>query len=158
MLDINFDLLNKTVREVNTHYIEGTVKEVIGLTIEVKGIRAFVGELCTIYNQEGKAIKCEVVGFREDAVLLMPLGELIGISAGCRVVPERRPLEVNCSEALLGKVLDGLGNPLTDEELLLGEPYPLENEPPDPLKRKRITDILPTGVRAIDGFLTVGEG
>ena len=158
MLDINFDLLNKTVREVNTHYIEGTVKEVIGLTIEVKGIRAFVGELCTIYNQEGKEVKCEVVGFREDAVLLMPLGELIGISAGCRVVPERRPLEVNCSDDLLGKVLDGLGNPLSDEELLIGEPYPLENEPPDPLKRKRITDILPTGVRAIDGFLTVGEG
>ena len=158
MINLDFDLLKKKANEVNTKYIEGTVKQVIGLTIEVQGVKAFVGELCTIYNLDNNPIKCEVVGFRKDAVLLMPLGELTGISPGCRVVPERRPLEVRCSEDLLGKVLDGLGNPLTDEELSYGVGYPLENQPPDPLKRKRIMDILPTGVRAIDGFLTVGEG
>ena len=158
MINLDFALLNKKSNEINTKYIEGTVKQVIGLTIEVQGVKAFVGELCTIYNLDNNPIKCEVVGFRKDAVLLMPLGELIGISPGCRVVPERRPLEVRCSEDLLGKVLDGLGKPLTEEELSYGVGYPLENEPPDPLKRKRIMDILPTGVRAIDGFLTVGEG
>ncbi|MBE6055154.1 MAG: flagellar protein export ATPase FliI [Clostridium sartagoforme] len=157
MMKVDFSLINKKVSGLNTYYLEGSVKEVIGLTIEVQGVKAFVGELCTIYNQEGNPIKCEVVGFREDAVLLMPLGELIGIAPGCRVVPERRPLEVKCSENLLGMVLDGLGNPL-EEDLVQGEAYPLENQPPDPLKRKRITEILPTGVRAIDGFLTVGEG
>jgi len=156
-MKVDFSLINKKVSGLNTYYLEGSVKEVIGLTIEVQGVKAFVGELCTIYNQEGNPIKCEVVGFREDAVLLMPLGELIGIAPGCRVVPERRPLEVKCSENLLGMVLDGLGNPL-EEDLVQGEAYPLENQPPDPLKRKRITEILPTGVRAIDGFLTVGEG
>lgn len=158
MINIDFDLLNKKIQEVNSYYLEGTVKQVIGLTIEVQGVKAFVGELCTIYNQDNEPIKCEVVGFREDAVLLMPLGELIGISPGCRVVPERKPLEVKCSDDLLGKILDGLGNPLQGKDIFQGEGYPLENQPPDPLKRKRITEILPTGVRAIDGFLTVGEG
>lgn len=158
MISIDFNMLNKKLNEINPTYSEGKVKQVIGLTIEVQGIKGFVGELCTIYNQENKPISCEVVGFREDAVLLMPLGELIGISPGCRVVPEKRPLSVKCSDELLGKVLDGLGNPLNEEEILDGERYSLENDPPDPLKRKRIQDILPTGVRAIDGFLTVGEG
>lgn len=158
MINIDFDLLNKKVKEANTYYLEGTVKQIIGLTVEVQGVKAFVGELCTIYNQDDNPIKCEVVGFREDAVLLMPLGELIGISPGCRVVPERKPLEVKCSDDLLGKILDGLGNPLEGERIFQGEEYPLENQPPDPLKRKRITEVLPTGIRAIDGFLTVGEG
>ncbi|WP_291652317.1 flagellar protein export ATPase FliI [Clostridium sp.] len=158
MINVDFDLLNRRIKEVNTYYLEGTVKQVIGLTIEVQGVKAFVGELCTIYNQGNQPIKCEVVGFREDAVLLMPLGELIGISPGCRVVPERRPLEVRCSDDLLGKILDGLGNPLQGEEIFQGDGYPLENQPPDPLTRRRITETLPTGVRAIDGFLTVGEG
>ena len=155
---VDFNEVTKRVLKVNTNYLEGPVKQVIGLTIEVQGIKTFVGELCTIYNLSNEEIKCEVVGFREDAVLLMPLGELTGVSPGCRVVPERRPLEVICSEDLLGKVLDGLGNPLSEDEIIRGEGYPLENQPPDPLKRKRIKDILPTGVRAIDGFLTVGEG
>lgn len=158
MIDIDFDMLNKKIREINTTYCEGIVKQVIGLTIEVQGIQAFVGELCTIYNLENNPIRCEVVGFREDAVLLMPLGELKGIAPGCIVIPEKRPLEVKCSNELLGRVLDGLGNPLEGNDILSDESYPLENQPPDPLKRKRIQEVLPTGVRAIDGFLTCGDG
>ena len=158
MIDIDFDMLNKKIREINTTYCEGIVKQVIGLTIEVQGIQAFVGELCTIYNLENNPIRCEVVGFREDAVLLMPLGELKGIAPGCIVIPEKRPLEVKCSNELLGRVLDGLGNPLEGKDILSDEAYPLENQPPDPLKRKRIKEVLPTGVRAIDGFLTCGDG
>lgn len=69
MINVDFDLLNKRIKEVNTYYLEGIVKQVIGLTIEVQGVKAFVGELCTIYNQENQPIKCEVVGFREDEVL-----------------------------------------------------------------------------------------
>ena len=72
MINVDFGMINKKIEEINTHYFEGTVKEVIGLTIEVQGVKAFVGELCTIYNQEEIPIKCEVVGFRQDAVLLMP--------------------------------------------------------------------------------------
>ena len=158
MLNIDFNEIKRKINEVTTSYSQGIVKEVIGLTIEVQGIKAFVGEVCTIYNVNNEPISCEVVGFKKDKIILMPLGELVGISPGCVVVPEGRPLEVKCSDNLLGMVLDGLGNPIYGSELLQGVPYPLENQPPDPLKRKRIKDVLPTGVRAIDGFLTCGDG
>ena len=158
MLNIDFNEIKRKINEVTTSYSQGIVKEVIGLTIEVQGIKAFVGEVCTIYNVKNEPISCEVVGFKKDKIILMPLGELVGISPGCVVVPEGRPLEVKCSDNLLGMVLDGLGNPIYGSELLQGVPYPLENQPPDPLKRKRIKDVLPTGVRAIDGFLTCGDG
>lgn len=158
MISINFDILNKAIQESNFTYSEGIVKKVIGLTVEVEGIKAFVGEVCTIYNEKNHPITCEVVGFREDNVILMPLGELIGIAPGCRVVPEGKPLSVRCSEDLFGKVLDGLGNPLDGEELFGGMLYPLDTEPPDPMKRRRIIDVIPTGIRAIDGFITCGEG
>ncbi len=158
MISIDFELLNKKVKGLSPTYIEGKVKKIIGLTVEVEGIKAFVGELCTIYNERNIPIKCEVVGFKDNEVILMPLGELSGISPGCKVVPERKPLSVKCSDNLLGKVLDGLGNPLNEDEIGFGEEYPLDNSPPDPLKRRRIKDVLPTGVRAIDGFLTCGEG
>ncbi|OOM16240.1 flagellar protein export ATPase FliI [Clostridium saccharobutylicum] len=161
MLDLNLDF-NKLIKKVNSTsaiYSEGIVKKVIGLTIEVQGIKAFVGELCIIYNEKNIPVNCEVVGFKDESVILMPLDELTGISPGCKVVPQHKPLSVHCSENLLGHIIDGLGNPLDCDSIIKdGEDYPLENEAPDPLKRKRIKDIMPTGVRAIDGFLTVGDG
>ncbi|MDD6794971.1 MAG: flagellar protein export ATPase FliI [Clostridiaceae bacterium] len=158
MIDLDFQKLINKVNDTSTIYIEGTVSKVIGLTIEVEGIKAFVGELCIIYNQQGEGINCEVVGFRDKYVLLMPLGDVTGVALGCRVVPQRKPLSVNCSDDLLGKVLDGLGNEFDGSGEISGTPYPIDNQPPDPMKRKRIKDIMPTGVRAIDGFITVGEG
>ncbi|APM38542.1 flagellar protein export ATPase FliI [Clostridium kluyveri] len=158
MINLNFSELNRKVKVANFTYQEGIVKKVIGLTIEVEGIKAFVGEVCNVYNEENGNIACEVVGFKEKDVILMPLGELIGISPGCRVVPGRRPLSVKCSEELFGKVLDGLGNPLGENEISSGVLYELDADPPDPLKRKRIKQVISTGIRAIDGFLTCGEG
>ena len=158
MLTIDFQAIKEKVQGSDFVYVEGLVKKVIGLTVEVEGIKAFVGEVCTIFNEKNNPITCEVVGFKEDNVILMPLGELIGIAPGCRVVAQGKPLSVNCSDDLLGKILDGLGNPLNKEELTGGLSYQLDRDPPDPLKRRRIKDILPTGVRAIDGFLTCGEG
>lgn len=158
-LDLDFNKLIKKVKSISTIYSEGVVKKVIGLTIEVQGIKAFVGELCIIYNEKNTSVNCEVVGFRDEFIILMPLDELIGISPGCRVVPQRKPLSVKCSDKLLGHIIDGLGNPLDCDCISIeGEDYLLENDAPDPLKRKRITDIMPTGVRAIDGFLTCGDG
>ena len=157
-MDINFAELKSKVQKTETIYSEGVVNKVIGLTIEVQGIRAFVGELCIIYNQYGKKVNCEVVGFKDDTVILMPLGHLTGIAPGCKVIPQNKPLSVKCSDDLLGKILDGLGNEFNSEKEFKGESYPLENQPPDPLQRKRIKDVMPTGVRAIDGFITVGEG
>jgi flagellum-specific ATP synthase len=158
MLELDFDNLNRRVMESRTISIEGRVKKVIGLTIEVEGVRAFIGELCTIYNDRNKPIICEAVGFKEEDVILMPLGELSGIAPGCRVISEGRPLSVRCSEDILGKVLDGIGTPLDGSELGLEGYYSLDREPPDPMKRRRITEVMPTGIRAIDGFLTCGEG
>lgn len=114
--------------------------------------------MCKIYNISNEEISCEAVGFRDKDVILMPLGELVGISPGCRVVPTGIPLSVKCSDELFGKVLDGLGNPLSGPEISNYTTYSLNASPPDPLKRRRITEVLPTGIRAIDGFLTCGEG
>jgi len=158
MLDIDFQKIEKRIKETNFNYMEGTVRKVIGLTVEVEGIKAFVGEVCIIYNEKNQTIPCEVVGFKEENVILMPLGELIGIAPGCKVIPQGKPLSVICSENILGKVLDGLGNPLEGEELMEGSPYALDSDPPDPMKRRRIKDVIPTGIKAIDGFITVGEG
>ena len=145
MIDIDFKGIINRVNNIPKTTFEGKVSKVIGLTVEVEGIKACVGELCIIYNNMGNSIRCEVVGFKEDAVILMPLGELVGVSPGCKVIGRGVPLNVRCSDELLGKILDG-------------ENYSLSNEPPDPMKRPRITNIMPTGVRAIDGFLTCGEG
>lgn len=157
-ISLNFQKLKKEISQCDFNYVEGKVKQVIGLTIEVEGIRAFVGEVCTIYNERNISITCEVVGFKEDNVILMPLGELVGIAPGCRVVPSKKPLSVRCSENLFGKVLDGLGRPLDGQEIKGGVEYPLDTSPPDPLKRRRITNPISTGIKAIDGFLTCGEG
>lgn len=158
MLDIDFKKIEKRIKETNFNYMEGNVRKVIGLTVEVEGIKAFVGEICVIYNERNQEIPCEVVGFKEENVILMPLGELIGIAPGCKVIPQGKPLSVICSDNILGKVLDGLGSPLEGEQLMEGSPYSLDSDPPDPMKRRRIKDVIPTGVKAIDGFLTVGEG
>jgi flagellum-specific ATP synthase len=158
MLSLDFEVLNRRVKECRKVYAEGRVKKVIGLTIEVEGIRAFVGELCIIFNDKNNSISTEVVGFKEDNVILMPLGELSGIAPGCKVIPQGIPLSVNCCDELLGKVIDGLGNPLEPLEMNKGQAYSLDREPPDPMKRRRIKSVMHTGVRAIDGFLTTGEG
>lgn len=158
MIGIDFTSLKDRVKGINSFSFEGVVSKVIGLTVEVEGIKASVGEVCKVYNINNDCIDCEVVGFKENTVILMSLGELIGIAPGCRVVPTNAPLQVQCSEELFGKVLDGLGRPMDDNRSSIGVNYPLDNMPPDPLKRRRIKDVLPTGVRAIDTFLTCGEG
>ncbi|MFT8313921.1 MAG: flagellar protein export ATPase FliI [Clostridium sp.] len=158
MISLDFNALMRKVEECSTAYVEGVVSKVIGLTIEVEGIKAFVGEVCKIYNEKNTPVECEVVGFREKNIILMPLGELIGIASGCRVVPTGKPLNVKCSDELFGRVLDGLGKPLDNVKIDRGSYYKLDSDPPDPLKRRRIKDVMYTGVRAIDGFLTCGEG
>ncbi|MGN9161372.1 flagellar protein export ATPase FliI [Clostridium sulfidigenes] len=158
MINLNIGDIEKSISKTNFNHMEGVVKNIIGLTIEVKGVKGFVGEIFHIYNEENKSIVCEVVGFKDGNLILMPLGNLIGISPGCRVERTGKQLSIKCSDELLGRVLDGIGNPLDEKELSLYKNYPLEAMPPDPLKRRRIKEVLPTGVRAIDGFLTCGEG
>ncbi|MGL5692655.1 MAG: FliI/YscN family ATPase, partial [Peptostreptococcaceae bacterium] len=158
MISIDFNKTLQKIKGITPYVSEGKVKKVIGLTVEVEGLKTFVGELCIIYNQHNKRVNCEVVGFKENEIILMPLGELVGIGPGCKVISTGRPCSVKCSNELLGKVVDALGNPMDKSIILGGENYSLFNKPPDPMKRRRIENIMPTGIRAIDGFITCGEG
>lgn len=137
---------------------KGRVENVVGLTIESAGPEAKLGDLCRIYPaQEGfKPIMAEVVGFKDRKTLLMPCDKTDGIGLGCIVENVGEPLTVPVSEELLGKVLDGLGR--IDGSYLPGTPYSVEAQPPDPMDRKIIADVLPLGVKAIDGLMTVGKG
>lgn len=138
---------------------QGHVSKVIGLTIEVVGMEGFIGEVCDIFVPgEDRPVRAEVVGFRDRVSLLMPLGELRGICPGSRVVPQGRAMTVRVGEHLLGRVLDGLGEPLDGRLLGNGTEVAVHNDPPSPLARRRITEPLPTGIRAIDAFLTCGRG
>jgi len=140
--------------------LNGRVTQVIGLIIEAQGPAVNLGELCYIYSKEGGIpLKAEVVGFKDDRILLMPLGEMHRIGPGCEVVATGQSLTVQVGEGLLGKVLDGLGKPLDGKfNTSLEKEYPVNNQPPNPLTRKRISEHLEVGVKAIDGILTCGKG
>jgi flagellum-specific ATP synthase len=137
----------------------GKVSQVVGLTIEALGPSCQVGEICHIHTRHHGALPAEVVGFRSEHVVLMPLGDMSGIEPGCEVVSTGRPLLVPVGWELLGRVLDGLGRPMDDREAPdCDEFYPVTADPPSPLTRDRINERLHLGVRAIDGVLTVGKG
>ncbi len=138
----------------------GRVSQVIGLVIESIGPRVMVGEICHIHCDRMEApIKAEVVGFRGDKVLLMPLGLMEGIKPGSEVVATHQSLQVPVGNALLGRMLDGLGTPMDGGPPLdLNAFVPVNASPPNAVTRPRIREILHTGVRAIDGCLTLGKG
>lgn len=158
MLQLDFDFLNSKLLTANTLKSTGKVKRVVGLTIEVCGLQAFVGEVCRIHTNNNTEVLGEVVGFNDNSILLMPLGELSGVAPGFEVETTGKALSVKVGYGLLGKVLDGLGRPMDGERFEWTEEYNQDNDPPNPLLRRRIDKIMPTGVRAIDGFLTCGEG
>ena len=137
---------------------KGRVENVVGLTIESAGPEAKLGDLCRIYpaDEEYKPIMAEVVGFKDRKTLLMPCDKTDGIGLGCIVENTSEPLSVPVSNDLLGKVLDGLGR--IDGEYMPGTLYSVEAPPPNAMSRKIIDEVLPLGVKAIDGLMTVGKG
>jgi len=137
----------------------GRVNQILGLTIEGDGPAVNLGEHCLIKLREQEYVSAEVVGFKSGRVVLMPLGDMPGVSPGAEIIATGQQLRVEVGEGLLGRVLDGLGNPMDEKgPLLTGNFYPLSAAPPNPLYRKRITTPLAMGVRAIDGLLTCGRG
>lgn len=138
----------------------GKVSKVVGLTIESEGPEVDIGELCKLYASKGRrVIDAEVVGFRDNKTLLMPLGEMTGVGPGNLVVASDSVLKVGVGKNLPGRILDGLGHPIDAKEPIRPEQfYPINNKPPHPLNRKRITEPLTLGIKAIDGLLTVGKG
>ncbi len=155
--------LNKyldVLQRVNPIRVNGKVSQVIGLTVESMGPNVKIGEICNIYPEYSPApVPAEVVGFKDNKVLLMPLGELGAIGPGCDVVATGKPLTVRVGMELLGQVLDGTGKLMNGGQLSNAMvEYPVDNQPPNPLSRPRICEPLSVGVRAIDGLLTVGKG
>lgn len=137
----------------------GRVDQVIGLVVESYGPPVSIGEMCVIKTQAGRHISAEVVGFRNKKVLLMPLEETVGIEPGSWVDKADQPYAIPVSRELLGRVLDGMGQPMDDKGPIRADTFrPVHNLPPNPLMRKRVTSPISTGVRAIDGLLTCGLG
>ncbi len=161
MIEVNLDKFKTAINDCEVIKMSGKVTQVIGLVIECKGPNVSIGELCYVASRFPgvEPIPAEVVGFREGNVLLMPIGEMQGIGPGCEVVSAQNVLKVRVGEELLGRVLDGLGNPMDGKgPLLCKEEYPLQADPPPPLNRPRIHEPLYVGVRAIDGLITMGSG
>ncbi|MFH1347815.1 MAG: flagellar protein export ATPase FliI [Candidatus Margulisiibacteriota bacterium] len=159
-MQIDFDKYHKAVERADLVRVIGKVVQVVGLIIEAQVGGVSVGDLCSIrLEKENRDAYAEVVGFREKRVLLMPLGSTAGISPGSQVVAAGRPLMVRVGQDLLGRVLSGLGEPIDGKGPIKGEgDNPLDADPPDPVKRPRITEVMRVGIRAIDGMLTVGRG
>ena len=160
--DYVLDMMQLAVEDTPTLTITGRVTQVIGTIIKAVVPSVKIGEVC-ILRQPGEdfELKAEVVGFARDAALLTPLGDMYGISASTEVIPTGRSHMVPVGPGLLGRVLDGLGRPLDAKErgpLQADKFYPVFADAPDPLSRRVIQDPLPMGVRAIDAFLTCGEG
>lgn len=157
---IDFALHKKRVSESVLVQRTGRVAHIAGLVIESNGPSVPVGELCYIHSNNGETpIPAEVVGFKEKRILLMPIGELERIGPGNRVTASGSPLTVGVGMGLMGRILGGLGEPMDGKgPLNVEERVSIYNSPPDPLTRSRIKEVLETGVRAIDGMLTFGQG
>ena len=138
----------------------GKVVNIIGLTIEANGPDAKMDDLCRIIVDEktDKYVLAEVIGFKNGKTLLMPFDNTEGIGFGCVVENLGYPLSVPVGDELLGKTLDGLGRPTDGTELNTAVSYPIEAPPPDPMDRVIISEILPLGVKAVDGTMTIGKG
>lgn len=140
----------------------GRVVQAFGTTLRVSGLRVFIGQQCLIRDPaqpHGTALRAEVVGLRENDAILVPLGHLQGVSMGAEVEAVDGGACIPVGDALLGRVLDAFGNPLDGQALPRDLPLrPFQSEPPNPLARRPIDTPFVTGVRALDGLLTVGEG
>ena len=131
----------------------GKVTKIVGLTIESAGPDAKLNDLCKIYSADkSQVLYAEVVGFKDSRVLLMPFDVVDGIGPGSIVENTESPLAVKVGDDILGHTLDGLGNPTDGAELYLDSSYSVEAAPPDPMDREIISDVLPLGVKAVDGM------
>ncbi len=158
-----FGRMTEALTQVSAYRVSGRVADVVGLLVESNGPSTRVGDLCYIESRSGQGtdemVPAEVVGFRNDRVLLMPLGELEGVQPGALVHGTGNCMRVTVGDCLMGRTIDGLGQPMDDGGPLQSfETYPIYSSPPNPLERRKIDRPMTTGVRAIDGVLTLGEG
>ncbi len=159
LYEIDFDRYNKKLETAVVVRAEGRISKIIGLVAEGDSLGLSVGSLCLIKGDYGKEIKAEVIGFKENKALLMPYGDIRGISSGSRIIPMAGAPVVKVGDELLGRVIDGM------ENVIDGKPnpdlpytYPLYGKPLNPMERKQISEPVDVGVKAINTFLTLGRG
>lgn len=158
---INFDKYFTALNEAPTWTQKGRISQVVGLTIESNGPRVNLGELCEIktVRSSKRVLLAEVVGFRGNKTLLMPLGDLEGVGPGAEIISTGRKLSVQVGPGMIGRVLNGLGEPIDDRGPIdYVRSWPVMNSPPSPLNRRRINEPLSVGIKAIDGLITIGKG
>lgn len=157
----SFDKLLNHLEDVELTTVHGRITEVIGMLIRAVVPQVKMGEVCLIKRQGQEPLAAEVVGFTKDEVLLSPLGDMKGIGPSSEVVPMRMPMHIKVGPKLLGRVLNGLGQPIDEDTkgpLEVDETFPVINSPPDPLKRGLVDKPISVGIRSIDGILTCGKG
>jgi flagellum-specific ATP synthase len=156
---IDLNKYMQALEDIRPIRFNGKVTQVVGLVIEGYCPDAAVGSICEIFPQGGEPILAEVVGFRDNKTLLMPLGELRGVGLGSLIALKREKASMGVGPALLGRVIDGLGVPIDDKgPVVVREEYPIYAQPVNPMKRVPIKKPLDLGIRAINGLLTCGEG
>ena len=157
MLDLS--RYRTSIAHLTPFAISGRVVQVVGLTIEIMGLNCQIGEVCEIHTRDGQPLMAEVIGFRNNHTLLMPLGNMDGIQPDSSVRSVSRAFKAPVGDALIGRVLNGLGEPIDDLGPLEGVNWVSTNQtPPHPLQRSAIDKPLVTGVRVLDGMLTCGKG
>jgi flagellum-specific ATP synthase len=156
---IDFEKFHSVLREVNLLDCQGYVVRVSGLTVESTGPIVGLGDFCGIHIRDGRRVLAEVVGFRNDRLILLPLEHIEGISPGDTVTARITPRCITLSESILGRVVNGLGEPIDGKGPLGGtDKKALDASSPPPLSREKITRPLVLGIRSIDGLLTCGKG
>lgn len=157
---IDFKRYHSILNRSDPVKVNGKVKQVVGLVVEAYGPDSSVGGLCEIYPDGGSCpVEAEVVGFRDNSLLLMPLGETRGIAPGNKIIAKGDSAALKVGNGLLGRVIDGLGEPIDGKgPIIKEEEYSIYSFPINPLHRKRIAKPLNLGIRAINGLLTCGKG
>jgi flagellum-specific ATP synthase len=157
--EISLDAYFDVVRNTQPAPMMGRVSRVVGLLVESNGPQARIGEVCELRRRDGTPVPVEIVGFRDGKLLSVPLGDTAGIRPGDRIVARGGVLSMPAGDALLGRVIDGLGEPIDGRGPLRVRGRALLKPPAmNPLARESITRPIGTGVRAIDGLLTCGRG
>ncbi len=153
------DEIYKELHETRLFRLFGRVVKVVGLTIESIGPHANIGDICAIDSGLAEPCLAEVVGFRDERLVLMPLGELSTIAPGADVLALQKRMKVSCGTGLLGRIINGLGQPIDGlGPIVDAKPRDIDASPPNPLLRMIIEQQIQTGVRVIDGLLAVGQG
>ncbi len=158
-LEVEWDKYFNAVESCVTIRPEGRISKVVGLVAEGDGMGLGIGSLCTIKNTYGREVMAEVIGFRDEKVLLMPYGNIRGMSSGSRIIPMADAPVAAVGDELLGRVVDGMGEPIDNKgPINASEQYPLYGNPINPMDRKSIKEAVDVGIGAINTMITLGRG